>query len=357
MSTFSPNVQLGQSDLRVTPICLGTMTFGEQVSEAAAHAILGRALERGVNFIDTAEVYAVPTRAETFGATETIIGNWFASNPGARAKVVLATKVAGPSRGMPWVREGDGMTAEDIVASCNASLKRLQTDVIDLYQIHWPERHVPAFGSMVYDPKQERSATPILAQLEALGSLVKAGKVRAIGLSNETPYGVHEFVRLAEQHGLPRVATVQNAYCLLNRWPENGLDESMHRLGVSAIPYSPMGFGLLTGKYDQGGIEGPDAPKDARIARYESVRKQRWGRADALKAARRYNALAREHGLTPAQMALAFCYTNWRVASTIIGVTGLAQLDENLDAWGTTLSPELLAEIDKIRWEIRDPAF
>ena len=357
MSTFSPNVQLGQSDLHVTPICLGTMTFGEQVSEAAAHAILGRALERGVNFIDTAEVYAVPTRAETFGATETIIGNWFASNPGARAKVVLATKVAGPSRGMPWVREGNGMTADDIVASCNASLKRLQTDVIDLYQIHWPERHVPAFGSMVYDPGQERSTTPILAQLEALGQLVKAGKVRAIGLSNETPYGVHEFVRLAEQHGLPRVATVQNAYCLLNRWPENGLDESMHRLGVSAIPYSPLGFGLLTGKYDQGGIEGPDAPKDARIARYESVRKQRWGRADALKAARRYNALAREHGLTPTRMALAFCYTNWRVASTIIGVTTLAQLDENLDAWGTTLSPELLAEIDKIRWEIRDPAF
>ena len=357
MSTFSPNVQLGQSDLRVTPICLGTMTFGEQVSEAAAHAILGRGFERGVNFIDTAEMYAVPARAETFGATETIIGNWFAKNPGARGQVVLATKVAGPSRGMPWVREGEGMTADDIVASCNASLKRLQTDVIDLYQIHWPERHVPAFGSMVYDPRQERSTTPILAQLEALGSLVKAGKVRAIGLSNETPYGVHEFVRLAEQHGLPRVATVQNAYCLLNRWPENGLDESMHRLGVSAIPYSPLGFGLLTGKYDQGGIEGPDAPKDARIARYESVRKQRWGRADALKAARRYNALAREHGLTPAQMALAFCYTNWRVASTIIGVTSLAQLDENLDAWGTTLSSELLAEIDKIRWEIRDPAF
>jgi aryl-alcohol dehydrogenase-like predicted oxidoreductase len=357
MSTFTPNVQLGQSDLRVTPICLGTMTFGEQVSEAAAHAILGRALDRGVNFIDTAEMYAVPARQETFGATETIIGNWFARNPGARAKVVLATKVAGPSRGMPWVRKGEGMTAEDIVASCNASLKRLQTDVIDLYQIHWPERHVPAFGSMVYDPKQERTTTPILAQLEALGGLVKAGKVRAIGLSNETPYGVHEFVRLAELHGLPRVATVQNAYCLVNRWPENGLDESMHRLGVSAIPYSPLGFGLLTGKYDRSGIEGPDAPKDSRIARYESVRKQRWGRADALKAARRYNALAREHGLTPTRMALAFCYSNWRVASTIIGVTSLAQLDENLDAWGTTLSPELLAEIDKIRWEIRDPAF
>mgnify|MGYP003584495095 CR=1 FL=1 len=355
-NSFSPNATLGQSDLRVTPICLGTMTFGEQVSEPVAHAILDRALERGVNFIDTAEMYSVPARQETFGATETIIGNWFAKNPGNRSKLVLATKVAGPSRGMPWVRAGAGMTAEDIVASCNASLKRLRTDVIDLYQIHWPERHVPAFGSMVYDPKLERSVTPILAQLEAMASLVKAGKVRYIGLSNETPYGVHEFVRLAEQHGLPRVATVQNAYCLLNRTIENGLDETMHRLNVSSIPYSPLGFGLLTGKYDEGGTEGPGAPKDSRIARYESVRKQRWGRADALKAARRYNALAREHGLTPTKMALAFCYANWRVASTIIGVTTLAQLDENLDAWGTTISPELMAEIDKIRWEMRDPA-
>lgn len=355
-NSFSPNVSLGQSDLRVTPICLGTMTFGEQVSEPVAYAVLDRALERGINFIDTAEMYSVPARQETCGATETIIGNWFAKNPGARAKVVLATKVAGPSRGMPWVREGGGMTAADIVASCNASLKRLQTDVIDLYQIHWPERHVPSFGSMVYDPKQERSVTPILEQLEAFAGLVKAGKVRHIGLSNETPYGVHEFVRLAEQHGLPRVATVQNAYCLINRTIENGLDETMHRLNVSSIPYSPLGFGLLTGKYDAGGTEGPDAPKEGRIARYESVRKQRWGRADALKAARRYNALAREHGLTPVQMALAFCYTNWRVASTIIGVTSVAQLDEDLDAWGTALSPELMAEIDKIRWEMRDPA-
>ncbi len=355
-NSFSPNVSLGQSDLRVTPICLGTMTFGEQVSEPVAHAVLDRALERGINFVDTAEMYSVPARQETCGATETIIGNWFAKNPGARAKVVLATKVAGPSRGMPWVREGSGMTAADIVASCNASLKRLQTDVIDLYQIHWPERHVPSFGSMVYDPKQERSVTPILEQLEAFAGLVKAGKVRHIGLSNETPYGVHEFVRLAEQHGLPRVATVQNAYCLINRTIENGLDETMHRLNVSSIPYSPLGFGLLTGKYDAGGTEGPDAPKEGRIARYESVRRQRWGRADALKAARRYNALAREHGLTPVQMALAFCYTNWRVASTIIGVTSVAQFDEDLDAWGTALSPELMAEIDKIRWEMRDPA-
>ena len=349
-------VQLGSSDLHVTAVCLGTMTFGEQVDEATAHAILSRSVERGVNFVDTAEMYAVPARAETFGATEQIIGNWFAKNPGMRQKLVLATKVAGPSRGMPWIREGTGLTAQDIQTSCDASLARLQTDVIDLYQIHWPERNTPAFGALYYEPAKERTTTSIHEQLEALGRLVKQGKVRYIGLSNETPYGVHEFVRLAEQHGLPRVTTVQNPYCLINRTVENGLDETMHRLGVSLLAYSPLGFGLLSGKYDASGLEGPDAPKEGRIARYESVRKQRWGRPDALAATRRYSQLARDNGLTPTQLALAFCYTKWQVASTIIGVTSVAQLDEDLDAWGTTLSPEVLTEIDRIRWEIRDPA-
>ena len=349
-------IELGQSKLHVTPICLGTMTFGEQVAESDAHAILDRALERGVNFLDTAEMYSVPARAETFGATETILGNWFARHPGARSKMVLATKVAGPSRGMPWIRQGKGMTPADIVASCEGSLRRLQTDAIDLYQIHWPERHVPAFGIKYYDPSKETAQTPIREQLDALAGLVRAGKVRAIGLSNETPYGVHEFVRLAEQHGLPRVATVQNPYCLLNRTFENALDETCHRLGVSLLAYSPLAFGLLTGKFDASGTTGVGAPQGARMARYESVRKQRWGRPEALAAARRYNQLAREHGLTPTRMALTFCYTKWQVASTIIGVTSLAQLDENLDAWGTALSPELLAQIDAIRWELGDPA-
>ena len=349
-------VTLGRSDLKVSPICLGTMTFGEQVPQAQAHAILDRALERGVDFIDTAEIYSIPTRAETYGATETIIGHWFAKNPAARGKVTLATKVAGPSRGMPWVREGLGMTPADIVASCEASLRRLQTDVIDLYQIHWPERHVPMFGQIYYEPEKENSKTPILEQLETLGRLVKQGKIRHIGLSNETPYGVHEFVRLAEAHGLPRIVSTQNVYCLISRGLENALDETLHRLGVSLLAYSPLGFGLLTGKYDQSGIEGPDAPKDGRIARYESVRKQRWGRPDALKAARRYNQLARDHGLTPTQMALAFCYGKWQVASTIIGVTSIPQLDADIDAWNTRLSPEVLAAIDEIRREIRDPA-
>jgi aryl-alcohol dehydrogenase-like predicted oxidoreductase len=349
-------VQLGQSDLHVTPICLGTMTFGEQVDEPTSHAILDRSFGRGINFIDTAEMYAVPARAETFGATETIIGNWFAKHPGARAGIVLATKVAGPSRGMPWVREGGGLTARDIAASCEGSLRRLKTDVIDLYQIHWPERNVPVFGQLYYDPAKERTQTSLREQLEALAGLVKQGKVRHIGLSNETPYGVHEFVRLAEEHGLPRIATVQNVYNLLSRGLENGLDETMHRLHVSLIPYSPLAFGLLTGKYDEPGIDGPATPRDARIGRYETVRKQRWGRPEALAAARRYNALARANGMTPTRMALAWCYTKWQVASTIIGVTTVAQLDEDLDAWGTKLSPEVLAEIDAIRWEIRDPA-
>jgi aryl-alcohol dehydrogenase-like predicted oxidoreductase len=350
-------IRLGQSDLQVTPVCLGTMTFGEQVDEATAHAILDRSLERGVNFLDTAEMYAVPPRAETFNATEIIIGNWLAKNPAARSQLVLATKVAGPSRQMPWIRGGSGdLTAADIIAACEGSLRRLHTDVIDLYQIHWPVRHVPAFGMMYFDPAKDGPGSSIHVQLEALHKLVQAGKVRAVGLSNETPYGVHEFVRLAEQHGLPRVATVQNSYSLLNRSVENGLDESMHRLGVSLLAYSPLAYSLLTGKYDASGLTGPDAPERGRLKLFESTRKQRWGRPEALAAARRYSVLAREHGLTPTQMALAFCYTKWQVASTIIGVTSVAQLDEDLDVWGLSLSPELLKSIDAIRWEMRDPA-
>jgi aryl-alcohol dehydrogenase-like predicted oxidoreductase len=298
----------------------------------------------------------VPARRETSGATETIIGNWFAANPGRRQQVVLATKVAGPSRGTPWIREGEGMTGQDILNSCEGSLRRLQTDVIDLYQIHWPERHVPMFGNLYYDPARETSQTSLHEQLEALGQLVKAGKVRHVGLSNETPYGVHEFVRLAEQHGLPRVVSVQNAYCLLNRNHENGLDETCHRLGVGLLAYSPLAFGLLTGKYDEVGTgEGLD-PALGRIARFASMRKQRWGRAAALDAARLYNQLARDHGLTPTEMALAFCASKWQVASTIIGVTSVAQLEEDVAAFDKTLPEELMKAIDAIRLVHRDPA-
>ncbi len=341
--------------LSVTPICLGTMTFGEQVDRAESFAILDRSLERGVNFIDTAEMYSVPPKAATYGATERILGEWFAARPQARAQVVLASKVAGPARGMDWVRGGKAdLTPDDIAQACHDSLKRLQTDVIDLYQIHWPNRNVPLFASMYFDPTKDQPQTPIHDQLRALGKLVQQGKVRAIGLSNETPWGLMEFVQLAEQHGLPRVVSVQNPYCLTNRVVDNGLDEALHRTGVGLLAYSPLAFGALTGKYDARGFD--DSSSRGRIALFERFRAQRWGRAEALAAARRYNALAREHGLTPTQLALAFCYTSWRVASTIIGVTSVAQLDECLDAWGTTLSPELLAAIDAIRWDMRDPA-
>ncbi len=339
---------------QVTPICLGTMTFGEQVGEAGSHAILDRAIERGVNFLDTAEMYPVPPGAETYGHTEQIIGRWLAARPGMRSRVVLASKVAGPARGMPWVRGGSpDVTPEGIVQACDASLKRLQTDCIDLYQIHWPNRNTPSFGAVYFDPAKDQPQTSVHDQLQALSGLMKAGKVRAIGLSNETPWGVSEFVRMAEQHGLPRVVSVQNPYCLTNRIVDNGLDEVLHRTGVGLLAYSPLAFGALTGKYDDRGTDDPSNP--GRIARFERFRTQRWGRPEALAAARRYNALAREHGLTPARLALAFCYGNWRVASTIIGCTSLAQLDECLDAWGTVLSPELLAAIDRIRWEQRDP--
>jgi aryl-alcohol dehydrogenase-like predicted oxidoreductase len=349
-------LQLGLSDLRVTPICLGTMTFGEQVDGDGAHAILDRALARGINFLDTAEMYSVPPRRETFGATETILGQWFARRPDVRRQVVLATKVAGPSRNMDWIRGGArDLTPEHIVQACEDSLRRLQTEVIDLYQIHWPNRNAPAFGALYYDPSKDAEQTSIEAQLRAMETLVKAGKVRYVGLSNETPWGLMAFLREAERHGLPRVQTVQNPYALTNRVVDNGLDEVMKKESVSLLAYSPLAFGGLTGKYDGPGFD-PARPELGRIARFESMRKQRWARPEALAAARRYNALAREHGLTPAQMALAFCYRNWRVASTIIGVTSVAQLDECLDAWSVQLSPELLAEIDKVRWETRDPA-
>ena len=349
-------IKLGPSDLEVTPICLGTMTFGEQVGQDAAHQILGHALARGLNFIDTAEMYSVPARRETFGATETIIGHWFAKNPGTRRQVVLATKVAGPSRNMDWIRGGAAdLRPEHIAQACNDSLSRLQTDCIDLYQIHWPNRNAAIFGGLYFDPAKDQPQTSILEQLQALDGLVKAGKVRHIGLSNESPWGLMEFLRVAERHGLPRVVSVQNPYALVNRSLDNALDETLHRTGTALLAYSPLGFGTLTGKYDAAGLD-PAQPGLGRMARFESMRKQRWARAETLVAAREYNALARAHGLTPTQLALAFCYGNWRVASTLIGVTSMAQLDENLAAWGTALLPDLLAAIDEVRWRLRDPA-
>jgi aryl-alcohol dehydrogenase-like predicted oxidoreductase len=334
------------------------MTFGEQVGESLAHEIMDLSVEKGINFLDTAEMYAVPVSAATFNLTEKIIGNWLEKRPGLREKLIVATKVAGPARGMPWVREGKTLiTAADIEEACDGSLRRLKTDYIDLYQIHWPFRHVPAFGGMYFDPsKYDHEVTPIFEQLEALSRLQKAGKIRHIGLSNETPYGLHEFIRLSEQHGLPRVVSVQNVYNLVSRALENGLDEVMFHDKVGLLAYSPLAAGLLTGKYDKSGITGPDAPVGTRISGYESVRKQRWGKPESLVGARRYNELARDNGMTPSQMALAFCYHKWQVTSTIIGVTSIAHLHEDIDAYQIKLSSELLSQIDQIRLEIRDPA-
>lgn len=351
---------LGPSSLRVPPICLGTMTFGVQVDETLAHAILARSHERGLHFLDTAEMYPVPPSAATHTRTESYIGNWFGKNPGMRQQWTVATKVAGPSRGMPWVRAGQDpvLRKTDIISACDASLQRLQTDYIDLYQIHWPSRDTPMFGAIYFhgkdDPAQTRAA--LHEQLEALDTLVQAGKIRAIGLSNESPYGVHTFAELAKEHKLTQIASVQNPYCLTNRAHENGLDETLHHLGIGMLAYSPLGFGVLTGKYDEHGLQGPNAAP-GRMSAFNRMREQRWARPESLAAARRYNQLARQHGLSPTQLALAFCYQSWRITSTIIGCTNIAQLDECLNAYATpTLSPELLQTLDTIRWENRDPA-
>ena len=350
-----PRRQLGLSDLKVPAICLGTMTFGEQVSESTSHQILQRSLECGVNFMDTAEMYAVPPRAETYGASERIIGNYFAANPGAREKWLLASKIAGPGR-MAYIRKGSSrMDLAAFEEACNASLQRLQTDYLDLYYIHWPNRHNPMFGGLYFDAAQYQAPIDsIHVQLEALSKLVRAGKVRSIALSNETPWGVMQFLQLAREHGLERICAVQNAYCLSNRVPDNGLDEVLHHEQVSLIAYSPLGYSALSGKYDAMGLDAANTPA-GRIADYPSVRVQRWARPEALEASRRYSALAQEYGLTSVEMALAFVYHSPRVTSTIVGVSNMAQLDENLQAWNTQLPADLLAKIDAVRWELRDP--
>lgn len=348
-------VTLGQSDLSVTRIGLGTMTFGEQVDEAGSHALLDRAVAAGINLLDLAEMYPVPARAETFGRTEEIVGRWLKARPGMRETLVVATKVAGPSRGYDWIRDGSqDLTGAQIVQACEDSLRRLQVETIDLFQIHWPARHVPMFGGVYFEPAKDKPVASMHEQLEALGQLQRAGKIRHVGLSNETAYGVGEFVHLAAQHGLPRIASVQNPYSLVNRIVENGLDEALYRHQVGLLAYSPLGFGALSGKYDVNGLADPAKP--GRLAIFDSMKKQRWARPESLEAARRYNALAAELGMTPATLAMAWVTSRWQTASTLIGITTAAQLDENVAALGQALAPETLAEIDRIRWEIRDPA-
>jgi aryl-alcohol dehydrogenase-like predicted oxidoreductase len=340
--------QLGDSALYVSEICLGTMTFGVQNSEAESHSQLDRAVAAGVNFIDTAEMYAVPPTAESYGKTEQIVGNWLQRQP--RDKVILATKASGPGRALTWIRGGPtGFDRANLRAAVEGSLKRLRTDYIDLYQLHWPARNQPMFGQWQFDPALERESTPIRETLDVLAELVREGKIRYAGLSNEHPWGVMEFVRLARVHNLPRVASLQNAYHLMNRTFESSLVEVCHRENVSLLPYSPLAFGTLSGKY----LANPKV--GGRITLFPGFG-QRYAKTNVQPAVAAYVDLARQNGLTPAQLALAFVYSRWFVASTIIGATTMAQLEENLGAYESKLSPEVLAAIDAIHLRYTNPA-
>jgi aryl-alcohol dehydrogenase-like predicted oxidoreductase len=324
--------KLGSSDLMVSALALGTMTFGEQNSEADAHAQLDLAVAHGINFIDTAEMYPVPPRAETVHRTENYIGTWLKQQQ--RDKLIVATKIAGPARGFNWIRGTPRINREHLTAAIDGSLRRLQTDYVDMYHIHWPDRYVPMFGATGYDVTQERDSTPIAEQLQVLAELVKAGKVRHIGLSNETPWGVSEFLRCAEQLGLPRVASVQNAYHLMN---------------VGLLVYSPLAFGWLTGKY----IADPDAK--GRITLFPGFG-QRYSKPNVPSATTQYVRIAQEAGLTPATMALAFARTRWFTSSVILGTTTLKQLTENLDSAKVTLAKEVLEQIDTVHRLYPNPA-
>lgn len=343
-----PIHSLGNSDLLVPDICLGTMTFGEQTNEADAHAQLDYALAEGINFIDTAEMYAVPPRAETYGASERIVGKWLARQP--REKILIATKVAGPARSLGWIRNGPpALDRANIRSAIEGSLQRLNTDYVDLYQLHWPERNQPMFGEWQFKPEQERVCTPIRHQLEALGELVKEGKIRQIGLSNEHPWGIMEFLRIAEELGLPHIVSTQNAYNLLNRTFETGLSEVCHRTHVGLLAYSALAFGHLTGKY----LVNPDSP--GRLTQWPAFG-QRYNKPNVLPAVAAYAALAGRHQLTPTQLALGFVHSRWFVSSTIIGASSLAQLQETLPATRTPISEELLAEINEIHLRYTNPA-
>lgn len=339
--------QLGGSGLNVSALALGTMTFGEQNTEAEAHAQLDYAISRGVNFVDTAEMYPVAPRAETVHRTESYIGTWLKRQQ--RDKLIVATKIAGPARGYNWIRGTPRINREHLNAAIDGSLRRLQTDYVDLYQIHWPDRYVPMFGSTSYDVTQERETTPIAEQLQVLAELVKAGKVRHIGLSNETPWGVSEFVRCAEQLGLPRIASVQNAYHLMNRTFESGLAEICRHANVGLLAYSPLAFGWLTGKYVV------DANAKGRVTLFPGFG-QRYAKINVPPAARDYMLIAQEAGLTPATMALAFARTRWFNSSVILGATTLEQLRENLDSAEITLTAEVLEKIEAVHRRYPNPA-
>lgn len=343
---------LGRTGLNVSLIALGTMTWGEQNTEAEAHAQIDMALDMGVNLIDTAEMYPVPPRAETQGRTEQYIGTWL-SQTGRRQDIILASKATGPSHqpARPsHIRGGQlRFTRENLFAAVDLNLQRLQTDYIDLYQLHWPDRAVNNFGQLGFTELQDEPSTPIEETLDALQELVRAGKIRHIAVSNETPWGVSQFVHLAETRQQPRIASIQNPYSLLNRSFEIGLAEMSLREDVSLLAYSPLAMGVLSGKYLNG-----QRPAGARLTLFE--RFQRYSSEQCNLATADYVALFREHGIDPAQGALAFVNQRRFVASNIIGATTLAQLRSNIDSVNVHLSPEIMASIDAIHQRYPNPA-
>jgi len=339
---------LSNTDIKVSELCLGTMTWGEQNSEAEAHEQLDYALEQGVNFIDTAEMYPVPPLEATQGRTESYIGTWLAQR-NCRDKVVIATKVAGKAENwLPYLRGGTNLTRPQIEQAIDDSLKRLQTDYVDLYQLHWPDRKTNFFGQLGYTHDDEDESTPLLETLEVLSDLVKAGKIRQIGVSNETPWGVMQFVHLAETQQLPRMVSIQNPYNLLNRTFEVGLAEIAHREQVGLLAYSPLAFGALTGKYLNNA-----RPEKARMTLYKRFNRYLGDKAET--AIQSYVELAQQHDLNPTQMALAYVRSRSFVNSTILGATSLMQLKTNIASAELDLSKEVLAGIEAIHQADTNP--
>ncbi len=340
---------LGESGIRVSLIGLGTMTFGEQNSPEEAFAQLDRAVDAGVNLIDTAELYPVPPRAETYGRTEAIIGQWLKARPGMRERVVIATKAASRGDWIPWIRGGPRLDRRHLEAALEGSLRRLRVETIDLYQLHWPDRKTNFFGRLGYEHDPDDEAVPLRETLEVLADFVRAGKVRLVGVSNETPWGVMKLLQLAREHGLPRIVSVQNPYNLLNRTFEIGLAEVSLRERVGLLAYSPLAFGMLTGKY-LGGAR----PPGARLTLFE--RFDRYSNPRAVAATEAYVTIAREAGLSPAQMALAYVNSRPFLTSNLIGATTLAQLEENLASLDLTLAPEVLAAIEAVHADNPNPS-
>lgn len=341
--------RIPHSSLEVSVLGLGTMTYGEQNSEAEAHQQLDYALAAGINLIDTAEMYPVPPRPETQGLTESYIGSWIKAR-GNREKIILASKVAGPSRGSDAsIRPGQVLDRKNIRAALDASLKRLNTDYIDLYQLHWPQRPTNFFGKLGYTYSQDNSAVTLLETLEALNEQVRAGKIRYIGVSNETPWGVMRYLQLAEKHDLPRIVSIQNPYSLLNRSFEVGLAEISQHEGVELLAYSSLAFGTLSGKYLNGA-----KPAGARNTLFSRFTRYSSPQSDA--AVAEYVGLAKKLNLDPSQMALAFVRQQPFVASTLLGATTLEQLKINIDSQDLTLDEEVINALEEIHKRFTIPA-